>query len=254
MDFVMHDSPIFRDASTAEGHHHLRVLVADDDPASRRFLGDGLRSLGALPHACADGEAALACARSEAFDLLLLDCRMPGAGARQVLDALRNDPEAASSDSVAVATSAELSAEDRRQLLRAGFSDVLLKPCNLQALQRLLSYVQPGSDEAALLDDDAALISTGDVHTMRALRGLLRQELTDIHRELEPLSGDPTGFAERLHRLRSSCGFCGAVALSTQVVALHQQLTGDQTGLGVALMRFRKALTATITALDRSAD
>ncbi|HEX8776648.1 MAG TPA: response regulator [Rhodanobacter sp.] len=113
------------------------VLVADDDAASRRFLCDGLRSLGAQVADCADGLRALQLGRDEAFDLLLLDCRMPGAGAREVLAALRADPRACSADSLAVASSAELDGAERRGLLAWGFGDVLRKPCDIADLQRL---------------------------------------------------------------------------------------------------------------------
>lgn len=226
-----------------------RVLVADDDPASRHFLRDGLRSLGAHAQVCGDGATALAHARAEAFDLLLLDCRMPGAGALQILAALREDTQAYSAESIAVATTAELEPDDRQSLLDAGFSEILLKPCGLAELQRVLALVQPDSPDACMLDDHAALTTTGDATTMRALRLLLREELALLHQELDALSRDRAGFSERLHRLRSSCGFCGAATLSTQTVLLQRQLL-LRGATPVALARFRKALLATLQALD----
>jgi two-component system OmpR family response regulator len=226
-----------------------RVLVADDDLASCRFLCDGLRSLGAQAQACGDGTTALAHARTEAFDLLLLDCRMPGAGALQILSALRGDSRARSAECIAVATTAELAPRDRQSLFAVGFSEILLKPCGLADLQQVLALVQPERHHAHILDDQAALTSTGDTNTMRALRLLLCEELIQLERELEPLSRDRTGFGERLHRLRSSCGFCGAAALSTQTVWLQQQLSQHDVA-PAALARFRKTLLATLQALD----
>ncbi|OOG49002.1 response regulator [Rhodanobacter sp. C01] len=227
-----------------------RVLVADDDPASRRFLCDGLRSLGAHAQACSDGMTALAHARAEAFDLLLLDCRMPGAGALEVFTRLCKDPQAGSSGCIAVATTAELAPPDRQALLAAGFSEILLKPCGLVDLQRMLALTQPEGADAAVLDDQAALSSSGDASTMHALRSLLHEELVLLDRELEPLSRDPVAFGERLHRLRSSCGFCGAAALSTRTIWLQQQLAQHEVQ-PAALTRFRKTLLATLQALRR---
>jgi len=100
-----------------------------------------------------------------------------------------------------------------------------------------------------MLDDQAALTATGDATTMRALRLLLREELALLHQELDTLSRDPSGFGERLHRLRSSCGFCGAAALSAQTVLLQRQLL-QRGATPVALARFRRALLATLQALD----
>ncbi|MEO8810649.1 MAG: response regulator [Rhodanobacter sp.] len=226
-----------------------RVLVADDDPGSCRFLAEGLRSLGATADTCVNGATALARAGDERFDLLLLDCRMPHGGALQILAQLRGDARAASRDSVAVATSAELATSERRGLLAAGFSDALLKPCTVADLQRVLAQAHVhGAAEA--LDDGAALSSSGDAATMHALRLLLREELALLQRELDGLSRDPVAFGERLHRLRSSCGFCGATALARHVVLMQHQLPRDG-ATPAALASFRKAIDTTLQALDR---
>jgi CheY-like chemotaxis protein len=227
------------------------VLVADDDPASRRFLGDGLRALGAQVHECVDGQMALARAAIETFDLLLLDCRMPGAGARDVLVALRADARARSADAPAVATSAEVSTEDRQRLLAAGFSDVLLKPCELDALRPLVTLARNSGRNAPLLDDAAGLVSSGDARTMQALRSLLREELAALLQELAHLCDEPPRLVERLHRLRSACGFCGAPALALQAKHLQRQVETDGSVGDGARERFQQALVATLAVLDR---
>jgi CheY-like chemotaxis protein len=250
-DFVMPPAASRRLTPPAAHLPRPYVLVADDDPASRRFLGDGLRALGAQVHECDDGQVALARAAIETFDLLLLDCRMPGAGAREVLAALRADAEARSADALAVATSAEVSAADRQRLLAAGFSEVLLKPCQLDALRPLLTLARSSGRHAPLLDDEAGLASSGDVRTMQALRGLLREELATMLQELDHLGTDVPRLIERLHRLRSACGFCGATALAQQAMHLQRQVEADGTVAAGAQERFRQALVATMAVLDR---
>jgi two-component system, OmpR family, response regulator len=227
----------------------VRALVADDDPSSRFFLVEALRSLGLDAHACHDGPSAIALARHEAFDLLLLDCRMPGAGAEEVLIALRNDPAARSADCTAVATSAEMDVAQRRRLLSSEFSEVLQKPCNLADLRRILALVQAGSSSTPLLDDDQAIATMGDADVVKAMRSLLRIELAGLYQDLDPLLRDTSALADRLHRLRSSCGFCGAAALGAQTALLQRQLKQEQTGSAVPLARFRRALLATIEVL-----
>jgi CheY-like chemotaxis protein len=244
MDFVM-SRPLANTDSIAMP----RVLVADDDPGSCRFLSDGLRVMGVHAQACQDGIDALQLARTEVFDLLLLDCRMPGAGALQILTALRQDPQASSAESIAVATTAELQPHDRQPLLAAGFSDILIKPCGLADLQRVLALALPDRFDAGVLDDASALSTSGDATTMRALRLLLREELVLLRQELGELSRDRASFGERLHRLRSSCGFCGAATLSAQTVLLQQQLA-QRDATPAMLARFSKALQATLRALD----
>ena len=246
-DFVLSECPETTRSPPSEPVRP-RVLVADDDTASCRFLGDGLRALGAAVNVFSDGETALARARTETFDLLLLDCRMPGGGALHILTQLRGNAQTSSAQSAAVATSAELTSTDRRNLFAAGFSDVLLKPCTLADLRRVLNLVEVGQS-ACVLDDDAALYSSGDANTMRALRRLLRDELIVLQCELGDLSQDLVAFAERLHRLRSSCGFCGVTALAQQTVLMQEQLSRDG-ATPPALASFRKAIHATLQALD----
>lgn len=223
-----------------------RVLLADDDPASRRFLRDALLALGAQVQDCANGNEALQLARNRSFDLLLLDCRMPGAGACEVLAAL-NASGGASCGSLAVASSAELDAAAERELRASGFHDVLRKPCGLAELQRVLAML-PGA--MPVLDDEAALRASGDATTMRALRQLLRNELASLDRELGLPERDDAQLEDRLHRLRSSCGFCGAPALATEATRLQQQLRAPPHAFDTAIRQFLGALRATLQALD----
>jgi len=54
------------------------ILVVDDDPDVRRFLGDALEALGHTVSACEGGEEALASLGECVPDLMLLDFAMPG--------------------------------------------------------------------------------------------------------------------------------------------------------------------------------
>lgn len=240
-------SRLDNNTSTAMPKSSLRVLVADDDPASQRFLCDALRGLGTEVQACGDGLSAMGHAREECFDVLLLDCRMPSAGALEILQSVRGDNQARSSDSVAVATTAELSSRERQSLLAAGFSDILLKPCTVDDLRSLLGLSD--NDREPVLDDASALSTSGNVVTMQALRKLLRDELSQLQRELDTLSHNHDDFSERLHRLRSSCGFCGAAALAVQAASLQRQLDRHSMTAGT-LAAFRLTLQKTLRALQ----
>lgn len=227
-----------------------RVLVADDDASTREFLSAALKGLGYAPTLATDGPDALAIATSERLDILLLDCRMPGSGAVEVLTALRKNAHAASRDAHAFATSAEMSPTQRQALLAAGFVGVIEKPCRVATLGQALSsaVTQGATSDLKRLDDDEAMQATGDIRTMQALRALFRQELAQLDSEMDTLA--PEALVERLHRLRSGCGFCGTPRLGTQVRALqvhvdtHRQVRGD------TFVAFRKELRATLAALE----
>lgn len=224
-----------------------RVLVADDDAASRHFLRGALEGIGLAVATCVDGKQALDAARGQHFDLLLLDCRMPGANAVEVLTAVRADPHARSAAAPAAASTAEPDAPTRRRLLAAGFGAVLGKPCGTRDVRALLT--QLGIGFTPLLDDAAALRVTGNAATTQALRGLLRAEVQSLREDLTPFDGYREALGDRLHRLRSSCGFCGAPALATATIRLQHRLQTDAPLPPAALDAFRAALDATLLAL-----
>lgn len=227
----------------------VSILVADDNALSLAFLLEVVRSSGRSAHGAADGLAALALARTERFDLLLLDLAMPGLGGVEVLHRLRADAEAASRHSPTIATSAEFDGDRRRSLLAQGFVACLPKPIDVASLQAMLQRHLQGdahvperdappaaaAQEAhrdaglPLLDDAAGLRATGDAGVLAALRGLFARELEALPEELADLGarGDDAGWRDRLHRLRASCGFCGALALDAACQALRAAVPAD---------------------------
>lgn len=69
-----------------------KVLVAEDDPSVRLALQFVLEDEGFDVFMATDGEEALALARSESPDVILLDQIMPKMDGKEVLAALRDDP------------------------------------------------------------------------------------------------------------------------------------------------------------------
>lgn len=222
------------------------ILIAEDNPVSLRFQCEAARGAGYVVEAAPDGAHALRMATTHRYDLLLLDLVMPQLGGDEVLQRVRSDIAAASRAATAIATSAELSPERIAALLAQGFSDTLAKPITMQSLQNTLllhlsrepatrSDVAPVTEllELAharhmLLDDAAALNATGDTVVMTALRGLFAHELRDLPEELAQMrrQHNVIGLRDRLHRLRASCGFCGAPALDAAVATLRRRLDG----------------------------
>ncbi len=69
------------------------VLVVDDEPDQVDFIATVLEDNGATVLRAADGEEALAKARSEKPDLLTLDLGMPGRDVGEVYETIRNDAD-----------------------------------------------------------------------------------------------------------------------------------------------------------------
>lgn len=228
----------------------FRVLLAEDDPVSREFLREAITACGADVVDCADGPAALELARTRRWDLLMLDQHLPALNGDAVLVMLRADPGAASRTTPAIATSAASDAETA-PLLRAGFAEALAKPMELETLRGLLQ--RHGCTRShSPLDDDDALRACGSPDAVARLRRLFaEQELPKVQGELERATRNPQALRPILHRLRASCGFCGAQALAQASAALHRALaTGAEGGeVQASLLVFRDALAETRAAL-----
>jgi PAS domain S-box-containing protein len=92
-----------------------RVLVVDDDAGSLRLMEATLCRLGYSVACHTSGESALACARSQAFDAVVLDLLMPGIDGFEFLHQFRMLPQHRATP-VIVWTTKDLTVEDHRQL------------------------------------------------------------------------------------------------------------------------------------------
>ncbi|WP_066097376.1 response regulator [Xanthomonas massiliensis] len=202
-----------------------RVLLVEDDPVSRSFLQAVLESAAAQVATAETAQAALLHARGQAFDLWLIDANLPDMRGEALLSSLRAHWPGA----VALAHTADSSADMRRRLLAAGFAEVLVKPLApgalLQALARYLA-VHPDPSPMMLPDWDrrAAIRALNGQEThLDALRGLFLGELPAVRRAVRDAvaRGDEAALRQQVHRLLASCGFVGAARLAAAARALQ---------------------------------
>lgn len=122
-----------------------RVLVADDEEDIRLLVALAVRKAGCtVLAAVADGAQALAAARAERPDLVVLDVSMPEATGLEVCLALRADPVTAGCRVLLL--SAGASPDDVARGLAAGADAYLPKPFTVAGLVhqvRLLTATRP---------------------------------------------------------------------------------------------------------------
>jgi two-component system, OmpR family, response regulator RegX3 len=106
-----------------------RVLVADDDAGIRDVVAFALQQAGLDVTAVGDGSEALKLARSEPFDVLVLDVMMPGTSGTDVCRVLR-----AESDVPILLLTARDAEIDRVLGLELGADDYVTKPFSLAEL------------------------------------------------------------------------------------------------------------------------
>ena len=111
-----------------------RILVVDDEEGLREFMAEALMRAGHTVHVAADGQEALEKLRSQAFDLLLTDLKMPRIDGLELLRQIRGD---ASGMEILVLT-AYGSVETAVEAMRLGAFDYLQKPIHSPEELRLL--------------------------------------------------------------------------------------------------------------------
>jgi DNA-binding response OmpR family regulator len=113
----------------------VRVLVIEDDPTVGQFVKRGLEEQRWSVDLVADGEEGESLARSQPYDLVVLDMRLPG---RSGLDVLRNLRARGFERPVLVLT-AQDAVDAKVETLRAGADDYVTKPF---AFEELLARVE----------------------------------------------------------------------------------------------------------------
>jgi DNA-binding response OmpR family regulator len=121
-----------------------RILLAEDDPVTARFVGSLLEEHGYEVVVAADGDRALEVAERAEPDLIVSDLVMPYRDGFEVLRALRNDPRFRSIPVVI------LSMRDREEDIVRGFEqgadDYVVKPFNARELvARIRKLLEPRS-------------------------------------------------------------------------------------------------------------
>ena len=105
-----------------------KVLVVDDSPTERFYLADLLTKNGFLVLTADSGDDAMAKARDQKPDLILMDVVMPGVNGFQVTRSISRDPEIGHIP-VIMCTS-KTQETDRIWGMRQGARDYVTKPIN----------------------------------------------------------------------------------------------------------------------------
>lgn len=103
-----------------------KILVVDDEEASRKSLGDILKLEGYKATVVGDGESAVKELDNKDFDLMLLDLKMPGMDGLEVLKHVTKE----SIDTKVIMLTAHGSLESVIEALRQGAHDYILKPAS----------------------------------------------------------------------------------------------------------------------------
>lgn len=151
----------------------MKVLVIEDDPTVGQFVTRGLEEHRWTVDLVADGDTGEGLARSQPYDLIVLDLRLPGRSGVEVLRALRQR----GIETPVLVLTAQDAVDAKVETLRAGADDYVTKPF---AFEELLARAE------ALIRRPRAIVSPRitvadlviDLDAREVARGGRRIELT----------------------------------------------------------------------------
>jgi predicted ATPase/signal transduction histidine kinase/CheY-like chemotaxis protein/HPt (histidine-containing phosphotransfer) domain-containing protein len=115
----------------------LRILVAEDSPTNQRVAELILRGLGQSCDLAANGVEAVEVALARPYDVILMDMQMPELDGLDATRRIRAELEEDRQPWI-VATTGNISVEDRERCLEAGMDDFITKPLRREALIQAL--------------------------------------------------------------------------------------------------------------------
>jgi two-component system, OmpR family, response regulator len=135
----------------------MRALLVEDDATIAEFVARGLREAGFAVDREADGDAALAAALQQPYDVAIIDLMLPKRDGLSVIEELRRRKVT----TPVLILSARRSVDDRVRGLQAGGDDYLTKPFAfaelLARVQALLRRATRAPEATTLTVDDLTL-------------------------------------------------------------------------------------------------
>jgi diguanylate cyclase (GGDEF)-like protein len=164
-----------------------KVLIVDDDAGIRDWMQRVVKPLDVDLIAAADGTSALAAARANDFDLILLDVNLPDMSGHEVCRLLRADPIFA--DLPIIFLTAAEDAEAKFRAFESGASDYVTKPFDVRELRARVRNALRTESLRAQLETQAST----DALTGLPNRAAFRRA---VERQIARVSADPKyGFA-----------------------------------------------------------
>jgi two-component system, sensor histidine kinase and response regulator len=164
------------------GNHRIaRILLVEDNEINKRLACAMLGKLGYSPDSASDGFEAVRAASETRYDLILMDCQMPGMDGFEATRKVRDSEKGSRRHVPIVALTANAMASDRDRCLEAGMDDYLAKPLRPGGLREAVARWVAS---AATTDTDAAEAGPIDAKALASVEGATVQRLPILDPEI----------------------------------------------------------------------
>jgi PAS domain S-box-containing protein len=217
-------APLITRHSLRESRRRLRILLAEDHPVNQRVAVRMLEKRGHLVVVARSGKEAVAIAREQPLDLVLMDVQMPELDGFEATAAIRDQEKATGKHLPIIAMTAHAMEGDRERCLAAGMDGYVAKPVTARGLFEAIESVAPaargpelastGTGEAEeVLDRDALLGSVeGDMDLLKEILDQFGEDRSKLLSEIRSAIsyGDAEALEHTAHTLKGALGALGA--------------------------------------------
>ncbi len=112
----------------------VSALVAEDDPVNQMLIVEMLRMLGCSVEVVGDGDAARRAVAAGSYDIVFMDCHMPGTDGYEATRGIRDDEQRSGRRTVIVAVTADSLASDQARCIESGMDAFMTKPVSTAQL------------------------------------------------------------------------------------------------------------------------
>lgn len=158
----------------------IKLLIVDDETRFLNAIAQRLSKRGFDVRTASDGAQAIELARTEKFDIALLDLKMPGMDGGEVLDRLKGEHQFLE----AIMLTGHGSLESAVDLTKRGAFSYLPKPYELDKLIEVLKEAYEARLRKKFAADEAKMARIGAIAVGESPLGILRKlrELDDERR------------------------------------------------------------------------
>lgn len=224
----------------------IEILIAEDYSMNQKVIIQMLKRLGYHGDIANNGKEALSLLQSKHYDLIFMDCQMPemdGFTATHEIRKIEQDNKQPHIPIIAMTANALKG--DREKCLAAGMDDYISKPIKLKEIEEMITRWSSPPNYKTIDRERLGQIFGDDSDEIESFIATFVAETDTLLNQINESekSHDIDEMRKLVHRLKGSCGNCGADEMYHLSIALEEKLSEpDWVQIGEMIQQLKDAL------------